>query len=592
MITKAMALAAVALTGAAVAGGTKFVAHGWDTMNMTPDEVLANVAKFDRTELDGMTLSFPKTKQADGTVIRCGTAPTDPRWLRSTLEPMAATMRKITAHPSQRHDFLVTTYICYKQNGTAPRVGDDAAWERVAHNLGEAAWLAKAGGLKGLMIDNENYTGTGFCDASAIKDPAARYEAVRARGRQVFGAIFKEFPDVQLMFMWFFSEYRRFFEPGQEKELQKVIDEGEQVAFYNGLLDVIPPTATVIDGDETGGYTIEAPGGAFYREAVKRLRDDLVFVKPENRGKYRAHIRTSFGMYLDEFVNGKIREAGPRKGKPNNWYRGPVNGSRAEHFRQTLTGAAAACDGILWLYGEKFSYIDWGEKVEQRLCGLAFDHRTTWDEKIGLSTKLALLRDGADDYIVRRMAEIRAEGRERNLLPTADFTLAADGSNSVTKAFMFADVTNHIPYMVDVRAKGDVRVSAYWLKNGKWCLDVSPEWFVEAKKVGAPDADGWQRYAVFVPASDAASALSVQFTAKSGTCAFKDALFCRFDSDAAPCRYAPEAAGGAAKVLARPALKDVLDRFPEYWRLEGDIIVIQKTSQFFDEMVELDGKCR
>ena len=52
------------------------------------------------------------------------------------------------------------------------------------------------------------------------------------------------------------------------------------------------------------------------------------------------------------------------------------------------------------------------------------------------------------------------------------------------------------------------------------------------------------------------------------------------------------AAGSAAKIFARPALKDVLERFPEYWRIEGDIIVIQKTSQFFDEMVALDGKCR
>ena len=576
------------LAGVAQAGGVKFIAHGWDTMNMTPDEVLANVEKFDRTQLDGITLTFPKTKQADGTVIRCGTAPTDPRWLRSTLEPMAETMRKITAHPSQRHDFLCTTYVCYKHDGTAPAVDDDAAWERVSHNLAEAAWLAKAGGCVGILIDNENYTGIGFCDASKIEDPAARYEAVRARGRQVFGAMFREFPDVQLMFMWFFSEYRRFFEPGQEAQLQKVAREGIQIAFYNGLLDVIPPTATIIDGDETGGYTIEAPGGRFYREAVKRLRDDLVFVKAENRAKYRAHIRTSFGMYLDEFVNGKIRTSGPRKGKPNNWYRGPVNGSRAEHFRQTLTGAAKACDGYLWLYGEKLSFIDWGEKVAQRHF-LEFDHRTTWDDRIGLSKKLALLREGASGYVMRRIAEIRAEGGERNLLPVSSLSISANGSNSVTRAFAFADATNHIPYMINLRAKGDVRVSAYWLKNDRWCLDISPDWFVEAVKVGEPDADGWQRYSAFIPVSAEANAISVQFTAKSGKCAFKDALFCKFDSDAAPCRYAPENAGSAAKIMARPALGDVLRRFPEYYRVEGDIVVIQKTSQFFDEMVALDG---
>lgn len=579
---------ALSLSGVVMAGGTRFVGHGWDTMNMSPDEVLANVEKFDRTQLDGIMLSFPKTKQADGTVIRCGTPATDPRWLRSTTAPMAETFRKITAHPSQKHDYLVTTYICYSHNGQAPMLDDDAAWERVTHNLAEAAWLAKEGGLEGLLIDNEDYTRTGFYSVPKGMDPKVRNELIRARGRQVFGAMFKEFPEMKLLFLWFYSEYRRFFEPGQEEALQKVIAEGGQIAFYNGLLDVIPPTAEIIDGDETGGYTIEAVNGAFYREVVKRLRDDLVFVAPENRAKYRARIRTSFGMYLDEFVNGTIREAGPRKGKPNQWYRGPVNGSRAEHFRRTLTGASEACDGMIWLYGETFSFIDWGETVKQRLNGLYFNHRTTWDDKIGLSRKLAILREGADEYIPKRMAEIRAEGTEKNLLPMPTFEVSADGSNAVTKSFAFADMTNRIPYMLDVRAKGEVRIAAFALMRGKWCLDISPEWFVEAKRVGEPDAEGYSRYIAFLPLFPRANALSVQFTAKAGACSFRDALFCRFDSDAAPMRHAPETADSAARILAQPQIREVLERYPGYWRREGDAMVIQVSTQFFDWVVGLD----
>ena len=39
----------------------------------------------------------------------------------------------------------------------------------------------------------------------------------------------------------------------------------------------------------------------------------------------------------------------------------------------------------------------------------------------------------------------------------------------------------------------------YWLKNGRWCLDISPDWFVEAVKVGKPDAGGWRRVIVRTP---------------------------------------------------------------------------------------------
>lgn len=578
-----LALTDVALTGTAFGGGfgSKVIYHGWDVGLATPMDVLKHADQFDKMAIDGISLKLGGS--SDGSTV-------DAVYRKGQFDDLVPVYRQIVAHKSLRESFLLCGTMPYRR-GTRYAWTNDVDWARICSNFRELARVAKAGGLKGLMIDNEDYVGSKqFRHVPATDgDWNTAVANVRARGRDFFRGIFEEYPDITLIFFWAFidNEYAHLSDDpnGALRKSGRLT-----CAFLDGMLDVMPETAKFVEGNENA-YLYEAYRGDFTRHAVEVLSDMVKVVAPENRGKYRAHVRNGFGLYLDEFVNDKTRV---RKGKtvPNNWYRGPRNGSRAEHCREILEGALAAADEYIWVYGERLSAVDWGDTLDQSKWSLKFDQRMTWDKVIGLSSKLALLRNGSD-YVPARAAAIRAAGVEKNLLPVPEnFTFAADGLKPVTRSFTFVDMTNRVPYVLDAVVKGDVRLAAYWLKNGKWCLDVSPDWFVEAVPVGKPDADGWQRVTALVYAARNVDRLSVQFTVKSGEGAFRGAAFYRFDTDAPAGRCSREAAGSAGRALACPALKKKLDDFPEYWRIEGDIIVIQKTSQFFDEMVELDGKCK
>ena len=578
-----------ALCASAGGFGFKPIYHGWDLGLATPEQVLARAEDLNRLPISGITLGLRNLKQSDGTSINAETIMSDPPWLRETADRVVPVYSRITAFPNLKNSFVLCSTQPRRHTGATKEEcrfswSDDAEWARIAENFRCLAYAARAGGLKGLLVDNEDYHGVGQFryDAKADGDYGETVSRVRRRGREVFGAIFDEFPDITLFFFWAFIDNEcAHVSPDPEKTLR---ESGRLTcAFLDGMLDVMPMTAVFVEGNENA-YSYEAHRDDFARAAVETLSDMVKVVAPENRAKYRALVRNSYGLYLDEFTTGPMRVRGG-KTVPNHWYRGARNGSRAEHFRENLESAAKSCDEYLWVYGEAFSAIDWGDGLDQSKWSLKFDQRTTWEDKIGLFSKIALVRGGAD-YAQGRVAAIRAAGGGRNLLPQTDFSLSADGSGAITKSFAFVDMTNRVPYVLDVMAKGDVRVAAYWLRDGMWCLDVPPEWFVEAKPVGTADANGWRQMFALVRGPVDVDSLSVQFAAKSGTCSFRDALFCRFETDAPSGRCSPEASGSAARVMACPELKKLLEEHPDYSRVDGDVVVIQKSVQFFEQAVE------
>ncbi len=573
----AILVGALALACEVLAGGygSKIIYHGWDVGLATPAEVLKHADDFDKLSIDGISLKL--TGPSDNSSA-------DATYTRGQFDHLIPIYRQIVAHKSLRSSFLLCAPMPYKR-GVRYAWTNDVEWARISANFRELARVAKAGSLKGLMIDNEDYVRSRqfYHDPETDGDWETTVRLVRARGRTFFRGIFEEFPDITLLFFWAFID-NEFAHLSDDPEGTLRASGRLTCAFLNGMLDVMPPTATFVEGNENA-YTYEAYRGDFMRHAVEVLSDMVKVVAPENRAKYRAQGRNGFALYLDEFVNGKTRV---RKGKvqPNHWYRGPRNGSRAEHFRENLAAAVKAADEYVWVYGERFSAINWGDSLDQSKWSLKFNANRTWDETIGLSRKIDLLR-GGKAFVNARIAEIRAAGAEKNLLPApAEFTVNAAGTNAVTRAFTFADMTNRVPYALDVRVKGDVRVSAYWLRDGKWCLDIPPTWFVEAEKVGAADAEGWQRLSALVYGPEDADTLVVQFTARTGTACFRDAALLRFDTDAPAGRFVSEATPAAA-IWADARFKRLLDANPDCWRMDGQVLVIQKSVQLFNELVEM-----
>ena len=339
----AFAAAGLSLAVSAFAGGygAKHIFCGWDIGRATPDIILKHADRFDRLAIDG--IAFYVDAEQDGERLDGGWIMNNPAWRYETFAPLVPTYRKIVAHRSLRESFLCCGMSARKPEsgrkgrpeGGAPRIGldDDVAWTRIAGNYRVLAKLAKAGGLRGLLFDNEDYHGLHQFE---LRDGDGDWESacakMRARGRQVFRGIFEEYPDVRLLFFWAFSNGRS---QSMQSDPLAALRESKRLfpAFLNGMLDVIPPTAVFIDGDEDS-YVFRAADGAFEKNAVQILSGVLPYVAPENRAKYRAQVRNSYGLYLDQYVGSKYRIRAGKRGQPNNWYRPPVNGSRDAGFRE------------------------------------------------------------------------------------------------------------------------------------------------------------------------------------------------------------------------------------------------------------------
>lgn len=374
----------------------KYIGHGWDLLAVTPAEVLAHAAAFDRTGLDGVTLMI-NVKLPDGRTISHTNIMNDGPWPRAQLANQIDIFRAIVKHPSLRESFISSWWAPQKRLAWT----DDAAWANFASNMATVAWLAKEGGLRGILVDAEDYPRSRQYMIQT-GDPAYDETAAlaRRRGAEVFRAIFKEYPDVTFLSFWMLSLSTRYCSAQQPMAAAKA--QGDLWPwFVNGMLDVIPPTACFVDGNECA-YHYEAAKKAFYQSACEQHTTALGLVAPENRAKYRAQLRAGFGLYLDSYIN------------PTNspWYFGPVDGSRLKHFTQNLAQATAAADSFVWVYGEKKAWVPWKNTARKRFDGCA-----TWNETLpGFDDAMLGVKDPVE-LLHRRTEQVRTEGKFVNLVP-------------------------------------------------------------------------------------------------------------------------------------------------------------------------------
>ena len=150
---------------AATPGGLekKYVGLLFDVINTSPSNVLANIDKFEKNApyLDGLALALydvPVVK-ADGTVGKSEYTrivhPTE-RWTRENLKSQIPVLKAIASRPNMKESFLLV-WMTPKSKGTRLALTDDKAWANFAENMATMAWLAKESGLKGLMLDPEEY---------------------------------------------------------------------------------------------------------------------------------------------------------------------------------------------------------------------------------------------------------------------------------------------------------------------------------------------------------------------------------------------------------------------------------------------------
>lgn len=228
---------------------------------------------------------------------------------------------------------------------------DDAGWQAIVEHFRLAAWIAKEGGIKGLVFDAEPYTKPFVpfdpkTQPEAAKHTFAQYRAkARQRGREVMRAIAKEFPDAVLLTFFMQSyliESNRYHGPTitDSADFDRALylhSYGLYPAFIDGWLDALPPAMTLVDGNEHGyGYTTQTQ---FHAAAAKIKGAGQELIAPENRAKYRNQVQAGVGIYVDAHY--------PPFKNPDE-----LPGASLKLFGQNVASALKSVDEYVWFWGE------------------------------------------------------------------------------------------------------------------------------------------------------------------------------------------------------------------------------------------------
>jgi len=376
------------------------IATGWDH----PDtkRLRENLAAMERRPFDGTVIVV--TGQADGKPKRLRSAFAADHWNKTWFQGAIDDLRA-TKPAKLRENFV--------QIGANPGNVDwfdDAGWREIVDHWRIAAWIAKQGGVRGILFDPEPYTPP-FAqfryDAQPERDRHTfdeYYAKARQRGREVLQAVVAEYPDVTLFCYFMNSICGPATGQADPRRVLRTLGYGLYPAMIDGWLDVAPPTVTFVDGCESAylfNSTAEfLEAGLLMRGACQEL------VSPENRAKYRAQVQVSFGIYLDAYWNSK----------PTHYFIDGLGGPRVDRLAANVETALRVADRYVWIYGEKFR---WWSAENPRVKAV------DWPEALpGSGAILALARDPVG-YARTYLAEAKAAGKHANLLQNGDFSAAS-----------------------------------------------------------------------------------------------------------------------------------------------------------------------
>lgn len=500
LLITAVCVSVSGLLFAMPAGGRvkKHIGLLFDVMNTSPTNILANADQFAEhvPYLDGVAISLNKVLLTDkekgvvtGDVSTIMSA--TERWTRDAVKEHIPVFREIVKKPHLKESFLLF-WITPKYYDTRLDWDDDEAWANFAENMATVAWLAKEGGMKGLMLDPEEYAVAHQYRHTSDDPPFPEtVELARQRGREVFSRVFKEYPDAVLFTLWYFGCYRGYVDNlNLTNPVNAAEDRGNLLHhFYNGLLDVIPPTARIVDGCEH--YSLSATKNQYLFNANAVSTGVLPFVAPENIDKYRSQTLVGNTFFLDMYT----QDANPK----SHWYHGPVNGSRLEHLRLNFHQSLLTATEYVWIYAEH------GGKLFNWRDG-HYAKKKTWEEGIpGMTETLMLVKD-PERWAAMRREKLAGDGRLVNLVSDAK-PVKLENPTALKK---YSQPDNKMPSVKNVRPGDRYLVSVYvrasvgrrgkagraasacprivWRKNGRR-LDIAPT----ALEVPAEAAKQWVR---------------------------------------------------------------------------------------------------
>ncbi len=383
------------------AGLPKLIATGWD--HPTPAQFRRHIAAFERWPFQGAVIA-PTRTGPDGKEVGSSFAFGRDHWDEAAFAASTADLQ--AAKRARGGDY----FLLINANPGDVDWFDDDGWAQVVDHWRLLARVARQGGLKGLLYDAEPYAPPHAQFSYARQEGRDRHSfaeyAARARdrGRDVMRAVVAEYPNITILAYRLISDLPMP-APGQPDALSMLEGHvyGLCPAFLDGWLDAAPPSVVIVEGNENAyRYNSVAEFDHAYVTLTTRAPRLL---SPENRAKYRAQVQISHGIYLDTHGN-----------PPSSpWYIDPMGGSRGARLEANVAAALHACDGYVWIYGEKGRW--WPSD------GSGFP---AWPEVIPGADQ-ALLR--AVDPTAAARRRIAALGPEENRLKNASFTAGNPGGS-------------------------------------------------------------------------------------------------------------------------------------------------------------------
>jgi len=394
----------------------KLIELGWGAL--TPARLLENLERVEQTPFDGLALKVIGTNdegKAVNTFQICVNKPWKPAWFQGEID----ILKKLKS--TKLTDNFISVSLSVSQPDFADAF-DDEGWKVITEHFRIVAWIAKKGGLKGVMLDPEGYGSTIINSRSwmhkekGFEEYAAK---VRQRGREVMAAMAREYPDMVFFTLFMNSGTALGALGGDPRDvMQRNIPYALYPAFVNGWLDAVPPGMTIVDGFEMAyPHSDEVQ----YLKQVNAIRNTtLGLVAPENRLKYRGQVQAGLALYLDAFTAFPKVDA-----HADVFIDPPLDGMLVDRLREAACSALDAVDEYVWVYTEYYRW--WPDAKKPELTRY-------WDEILpGTTEALLAARDPLRRSLARADKEFATSERKarargvplRSLVKNGDFNNGA-----------------------------------------------------------------------------------------------------------------------------------------------------------------------
>jgi hypothetical protein len=330
----------------------KLIEYGWDAPS--PDFFRKHIQAMERQPFEGIILKLNAGKEV----------------FTKTAYPNAAFDR-------DRQDLSVTRSSQLTDNFIVMWSGMDAGWDwfnnadwaAAQQNIQNFAKTAKAGRLRGIAFDSEPYTNSPWQYSKQPQQDSktfAQYQnQVRKRGAQFMQTLQSTQPGTQVLAFGLLGWLKDLWAtPMDAAQLERQLAQhnyGLWPSFINGMLDVVQPDSTIIEGHEWAYYFYKTAWFDETRDAIfnKAMR---LFIDPKNYRKYAKNVQLGQSVYvdliLDRFPNGAND---PRTGKTTQHFLSPAD--RFRLLEHNLYHSFRTTDRYTWLYSESADW--WQNKIPE-----------------------------------------------------------------------------------------------------------------------------------------------------------------------------------------------------------------------------------